>query len=129
MAPVVVAVCRIVVGALLLLSGAAKLRNRDWPATAKQFGTPKPLIPLIPWAELGLGALLAAQIGGPWIAGAALALLGAFTIAVAVHLARHDNVPCGCFGATSTEPVSRLTVLRNLALCGLCLVAVVGAGR
>jgi len=124
---VVVAISRVVVGLILLIGGAAKLRNPDWPEVANRFGTPALLIPVIPWTELILGALLIAQIGGPWVAGAALVLLAAFTIAVMVHLARHDDVPCGCFGAASTEPVSRLTVLRNLALCGFCLVAVVGA--
>jgi uncharacterized membrane protein YphA (DoxX/SURF4 family) len=126
---VVVVIARVVVGLILLISGSAKLRNPNWPATARTFGTPTPLIPIIPWTELVLGALLMAQIGGAWVAVAALALLAAFTVAVAVHLARHDDVPCGCFGASSTEPVSPLTVLRNLALCGLCLVAAVGAGH
>jgi uncharacterized membrane protein YphA (DoxX/SURF4 family) len=126
---VVVAICRIVVGGLLLMSGAAKLRQPAWPATAKQFGTPVPLIPVLPWTELVLGALLIAQIGGRWIAGAALALLAAFTVAIATHVVAGNRVPCGCFGEATTKPVSHLTILRNLALCGLCLVAAVGPGH
>src|SRR2546430_9340692 len=98
---VVVALCRIVVGIVLLLSGAAKLRQPAWPAAAREFGTPRPLIPLLPWIELGLGAALAAQIGGRWTALAALALLAAFTIAIAAQLVRGRRVPCGCFGELS----------------------------
>src|SRR4051812_42032912 len=107
------AICRIVVGVLLLISGATKLREPRWPAMAREFGTPRPLIPLIPWVEIALGALLTAQIGGRWVAMAALVLLGTFTVAIAVHLARGRRIPCGCFGAASTEPVSTLTLTRN----------------
>ena len=122
----IVALCRIAVGLVLLLSGTGKLRQPAWPATARVFGTPGPLIPVLPWTELVLGALLVAQIGGPWTALAALALLAAFTAAIAVHLVRGQRVPCGCFGETSARPVSMVTVSRNLALCALTLVAVVG---
>ena len=123
----IVALCRIAVGAVLLVSGTAKLRQPAWPATAREFGTPGWLIPVMPWIELVLGALLIAQIGGVWTAVAALVLLGGFTVAVARHLARGERVPCGCFGEASARPVSMVTVSRNLALCALTLVAVVGA--
>ena len=36
----IVALCRIAVGAVLLVSGTAKLRQPAWPATAREFGTP-----------------------------------------------------------------------------------------
>ena len=119
-------ICRIVVGLLLLLSGSAKLRQPAWPVTAREFGTPRWLIPVLPWVELVLGACLVAHLGGRWTAVAALLLLVTFTVAIAVHLARGRRVPCGCFGEASDRPVSMVTVSRNLALCALTLVAIAG---
>ena len=121
----IAAVARVVVGLVFLVSGALKVRNKEWPAAAAQFGTPRVLVPVLPWAEIVLGALLVAQLGGRWVALAALVLLLGFTAAVVAQLARGNAVPCACFGAASTRPVDRVTVARNLALCGLTLVAVV----
>ena len=114
---------RIAVGLVLLVAGAAKLRQPAWPATAAAFGAPRPLIPVLPWVELVLGSLLVAGVALPYTAWAALALLAAFTGAVATRLRRGDAVPCGCFGETAPTPVGRDTVVRNLALCVLALMA------
>jgi uncharacterized membrane protein YphA (DoxX/SURF4 family) len=122
---VIVVLCRIVVGAVFLASGALKLRQRSWPATARTFGAPGFVIPVLPWTELVLGALLAAQIGGPWTPLAALVLLLAFTVAIAVQLARGRLVPCACFGELSAKPVSGMTIVRNAGLCIITLVAVI----
>ena len=50
---------------------------------------------------------------------AALVLLAAFTVAVAVAVARGRQVACSCFGARDDRPVSARTLLRN----GVLLVA------
>src|SRR5689334_15184836 len=102
-----------------------KVRDRSWPAAAAAFGAPRPLVPVLPWAELVLGGLLVAQVGGPWVPLVALVVLLVFTVAVLAQLARGRQVPCACFGAASTRPVDRLTVARNLALCTLTLIAIV----
>ena len=120
---------RIIVGAVLLVSGAAKLRQPEWATTAAAFGTPRPIIPILPWLEIVLGALLAAQVGGVWVPAAALALLVVFTLATAWHVVRGDRVPCGCFGQSSTRPVDAVTVARNVALCALALAAVAASAR
>jgi uncharacterized membrane protein YphA (DoxX/SURF4 family) len=122
---VIAAACRIVVGALFLISGVLKLRDRQWPTAAAEFGTPRVLVPVLPWLEVVLGALLVVQLGGPWVPVAALVLLLAFTVAVILQLARGRRVPCACFGAASTRPIDRVTVARNLALIALMLVAIV----
>ena len=123
----VAAVARAVVGWVFLVSGVLKARSRTWPAAAAAFGTPRPLVPVVPWAELVLGVLLVAQVGAPWTAGAALALLLCFTGVVAVRVARAEKVPCGCFGDASTKPVSGRTLVRNLVLCALALVGTLAA--
>ena len=120
----IAAACRVAVGTVFLVSGAFKIRDRQWPDAAMRFGAPRLLVPVLPAAEIVLGALLVAQIGGRWTALAALVLLLAFTAAVIGQLARGRTVPCACFGTASTRPVDLLTVARNLALCALTLVAV-----
>ena len=122
----VAALARALVGWVLLVSGVLKVRSRSWPAAAAAFGTPRPLVPVVPWAELALGTLLVAQVGVPWTAAVALALLAAFTAVVAVRVARAEEVPCGCFGDASTRPVSRRTLARNLVLCALAGLGMLG---
>ena len=112
---------RVVVGAVLLASGALKLRAPSWRATAAAFGTPGVLVPVLPWAEVVTGALLVAQVGVPWTPLAALGMLGAFTVAVAARLRQGERPPCGCFGEASPEPVGPATLARNTALCALAL--------
>ena len=129
---------RVAVGLVFLVAGVLKLREPVWPATAAEFGVPRPVAGALPRYELVLGALLVAGVGLPWTAYVALGLLAAFTVAVAVHLVRGDPIPCGCFGESSPMPVGRDTLLRNLVLCWLAwagrrgsggaLAAVAGAG-
>ena len=114
---------RIAVGVVLLVAGAAKLRQPAWPATAAAFGAPAWIVPVLPWTELVLGALLAAGVGLPWTALAAAGLVASFTGVVALRLAGGTAVPCGCFGETSPEPVGRDTLLRNLVLIFLAATA------
>jgi len=59
-----------------------------------------PLALILPWLELFCGLALCV---GLWIRAAALwiaALLLSFSLALAINLARHHPVDCGCFGAT-----------------------------
>ena len=117
-------VARLLLGAVFLFSGVAKQRDRAWPETARRFGLPAPLAMPLAFAETVLGALLAAQVAPPWPAFVALALLAVFTGAAAAHAARHDDVPCGCFGsAASAAPTTWRTVARNVGLCALAVVA------
>lgn len=53
----------------------------------------------------------------------AIALFSLFISAIAINLLRGNrNLPCGCFGRSS-EVLSWLTVLRNLALVGLAILS------
>lgn len=115
---------RVVVGLVLLAAGALKARDQGWPTDAARFGLPRPAAVVLPWVEVVVGALLVAQFGGRWTAAAALALLVAFTVAVASKVASGDAVPCACFGSFGHAPVSTRTLARNLVLIAL---AVVGA--
>jgi uncharacterized membrane protein YphA (DoxX/SURF4 family) len=113
---------RVVVGVILLVAGASKARDRTWPAAAARFGLPRAAAVALPWLELVLGGLLVAQVGGRWTSLVAMVLLAAFTVVVAIHVVRHDDVPCACFGSRSAAPVSGRTIVRNLAFVALAAV-------
>ncbi len=117
---------RIAVGVVLLCAGATKLFQPAWPETAAAFGAPPGVVRALPLVELVVGALLVAGVGLPWTAVAALVLLVGFTATVAARLVRGQRVPCGCFGETSSAPVGRHTLVRNLVLCWLAAVALRG---
>ncbi|HUP69048.1 MAG TPA: MauE/DoxX family redox-associated membrane protein [Acidimicrobiales bacterium] len=119
---------RIAVGVVLLVAGVAKVCQPAWPATAAAFGAPAWLVPVLPWGEVVLGALLVAGVGLPWTALLAAGLLTVFAVAVAIRVRRGDAVPCGCFGETSPQPVGRDTVLRNVLLVILALTAAADGG-
>lgn len=99
-----------------MLAGAFKLREQTWRDTATTFGAPVWAVPLVPWVELVLGALLAAQVGGRWPALPAAVLPALFWWTVRSRVRRGDASPCGCFGQASVHPVGPRTVRRNAAL-------------
>jgi uncharacterized membrane protein YphA (DoxX/SURF4 family) len=114
---------RVVLGAVFLVSGVAKLRDARWRESAARFGVPPSVASALPWAEVVLGALLVAQLGVPWVPLVSLGLLGMFTGAVVAHAAKADGVPCNCFGTASTKPVTWATVGRNVVLIALAALA------
>jgi hypothetical protein len=76
--------------------------------------------------ELGVALALVLVPDSTAPAFVAVALLAVFSGAVLANLARDRRVPCPCFGAaTSDEPISGRTVLRNGWLLAL---AVLGTG-
>ena len=116
-------VARVVVGLVLVAAGALKLANRDWTAQAVGFGTPRWLAPVVPWVEIVLGALLVPGVGMPVTAFLAAVLLAVFTVLVAIRVAQGSTAPCACFGSLSADPVGPSTVVRNVVLLALAVVA------
>lgn len=117
------------VGLVLLVAGAAKLRQPGWAATARAFGAPPQAAAVLPWAEVGVGALLVTGVGLPWTALAAAAMVATFTVMVALRLVLGQPAPCGCFGETSPRPVGLDTLARNCVLLAAALAAAVADGR
>lgn len=114
----------IVVGIALLVSGGSKIASgARWPADARRLGAPGFAIPLLPWVELILGALLVAQVARPIPAALALGLMLAFTVLIVRRLAAGEHPPCACFGAWSARPLGWWHVARNLGLVVLCVLA------
>jgi uncharacterized membrane protein YphA (DoxX/SURF4 family) len=114
----------IVLGAVLLLSGAAKLAaGPRWVAQAQALGAPASAVPVVPWLEVALGALLVGGVYRTVVALAAAALLVVFTVLLVVRLVQGLRPPCACFGALSTRPVGPGSVVRNVVLLALALIA------
>ena len=114
----------IVVGAILLLSGAAKLAaGPRWVAQAEALAAPAFAVPVVPWLEVALGALLVSGVYRTVVPLAAAALLTVFTVLLVVRLVQGRRPPCACFGALSTRPVGPGSVVRNVVLIALALIA------
>jgi uncharacterized membrane protein YphA (DoxX/SURF4 family) len=114
--------CAVVLGAVFLLAGAAKLSSPTWPAQAAALGAPRVAVSTVPIVELVVGAALVAGIGRPVAAGAALVLLVWFTVLLVARLRAGVRPPCACFGGRSTRPIGPGSVVRNVVLAGLALV-------
>lgn len=82
----------------------------------------------LPWVELAAGIML---LVGWRVRPAALLvtlMMLAFIAALVIALARGLDMSCGCFasqGAAEDDPISRLTVARDLAWLGLALFVLV----
>ncbi len=118
-------VARIALGVLFLASGALKLSDPSWPGAARAMGAPRWTVPLFGPVEIVLGAGLAAGVAKPWPAWLALALLAAFSAALAwmLRLPRDERPACACFGRWSAKPVGAGSLLRNGLLEALAVLA------
>ncbi len=128
-------IARLLLAAVFAVAALAKLRDREGTrGSLGDFGLPARLTGFgalaLPVAELAAAALLIPEPTARIGALLALALLLAFTAAVARSLARGEQPDCNCFGGVHSAPVSRLTLVRNVALAAVAAaVAVAGPGE
>ena len=115
----------VVLGIVLLVAGIAKRADRRWPQDAAALGTPPWAIPVLPWFEILLGAVLVSGLARPAAAALAGLVLLAFTGLLVLNLARGRRPPCACFGASSRRPIGPGSVVRNLVLLALAVIAFV----
>jgi uncharacterized membrane protein YphA (DoxX/SURF4 family) len=133
MHPACTLVARIVPGLVFIAAALPKIA--DPPGFAKAIWAyelfpawaQNPLALTLPWLELFCGLALCL---GFWLRASALwvgALLLSFCLALAINLARHHPVDCGCFGASAHQTEAerladmRWSILRDVGL--LLLVA------
>lgn len=133
MHPTVTLAARAVLGLVFIAAALPKIA--DPPGFAKAIWAYElfpawslhPLALVLPWLELTCGLALCL---GLWVRAAALwvgTLLLSFCLALAINLARHHPVDCGCFGATAHQTEAerlvdmRWSILRDVGL--LLLVA------
>lgn len=128
-------VCPLLVVAILLLSGVAKIGERQAtadaflslriPAVASRLGGPL----VLPWAEIALAVLLLVS-GGPVriaVSVLSLAVFVSYLAVIARALTFDEPVTCSCFGSLGLGTVSVRTVWRNAAIVVVSAVAVVQA--
>jgi uncharacterized membrane protein YphA (DoxX/SURF4 family) len=121
---VIAFVASVVLGVAFVVAGGSKLAaGEQWPAQARGLGAPQWSIPIVPWMELALGAVLVAQVARRAAAIAALAVLVAFTGLIVMRLREGRHPPCACFGAWSAKPLGVGHVVRNAVLAALAVVA------
>lgn len=118
----------VALGLVFLVSGGSKIAaGPAWPHEAREMGAPAIVVPVLPWLEIALGAVLVMQVA-PLAAGiAALAVLVVFTALITRRLAEGRHPPCACFGSWSSKPLGRRHVVRNVAFSVLAAVVIVSA--
>lgn len=115
---------RLILGAILVLSAVAKLRQPfDFldGVYSYQFAGPAQglaVAVVLPWLELVVGFCLLAGLGGAGVLLATGVLCASFVIAQWHALHNGLKVDCGCFGssAASPSPVSDRTLVRAGAM-------------
>src|SRR5689334_20669115 len=122
----VVGLLRVLLGAVLLVAAAAKLRaGASARGALRSYGIESARARAALWAaaisfEAALGAALA--VGAPGAAAAAAGLMGLFALALVAAIASgRAGKPCGCFGARSRIgwPAVARTALLAAALAAL----------
>jgi uncharacterized membrane protein YphA (DoxX/SURF4 family) len=121
----VIVVASGLLGAVFVLSAILKFAaSQQWRVQSADLGVPAFVAGGLPFVELGVGAMLVAQIARRPVAVVAAALLVAFTTLLVVRLLQGRHPPCACFGALSTNPIGWGDVVRN---AGFILLAAVVA--
>jgi uncharacterized membrane protein YphA (DoxX/SURF4 family) len=124
----VVLVLRIVLGAIFLFAGAAKVGHADvFAAQIAGFRLlPQPLVaPLavaLPYLEILLGGYLVVGLFTRTAAWFAVALLAVFDLAVASAVVRGMTVSCGCFGPNDTTVTTWAEVARDAVFVLLAVI-------
>ncbi len=123
----------LVLGAVFVASGIAKLVRPDDLTGWAELGVPRALrrawlLRVHPWAEIALGVALAVLGGLLGVAAAvvAAAILAVYLVMVVRLVRRPDDASCACFGARKT--VTAVTVVRNAWLLALAVGAVAAIG-
>jgi uncharacterized membrane protein YphA (DoxX/SURF4 family) len=120
-------VASILLGLVFLVSGGSKIAaGPAWPEQARGLGAPAVVVPVLPWAELVLGAVLVMQLAPMPAAAVALVVLAAFTALIVRQLSRGQHPPCACFGSWSAKPLGPGHVARNAGFMLLGVLALLG---
>jgi len=117
-------VASVLLGFVFLVSGGSKIAaGPAWPEQAAGLGAPSIVVPVLPWVEIVLGAILVMQVAPVAAAATALVVLAAFTALIIRRLAQGRHPPCACFGAWSAKPLGAGHVVRNAGFMVLGVLA------
>ena len=122
-----IVIASVILGAVFIVSGVTKIAAMEhWRAQAADLGVSGLVVSGLPYMELGLGALLVAQIARRPVAIVAGVVLMAFTTLLVVRLSQGRRPPCACFGGLSSKPISWTSVARNALFIALATVIALG---
>jgi uncharacterized membrane protein YphA (DoxX/SURF4 family) len=118
-------VTSILLGLAFVVAGGSKVAaGQAWPEQARGLGAPSFVIPVVPWFEIVVGAVLIVQLA-PVAAGVvALVTLLIFTGLIALRLTQGRHPPCACFGTWSAKPIGPGHLVRNGVLILLAVVTI-----
>ena len=124
---------RLLLGAVFLTAAVGKFLDIEGSKkAAMEFGAPESLAPTIafglPVVEIAIGImLLSVNYAGIGAVGAII-LLAVFTVLMGFQKIKGKAPDCHCFGAVGSEPVSGVTIARNIGLILMAIVVVFGGG-
>ncbi|HEY1517510.1 MAG TPA: MauE/DoxX family redox-associated membrane protein [Solirubrobacteraceae bacterium] len=127
-------VCRVLLAAVFVVAGAAKLADLEGSRRAvREFGVPDQfaglLGALLPVAEVAVGVALLITPAARFGAVGAGVLLLAFIAAIATALSAGREPDCHCFGQVHSAPAGPRTLARNLVLLGLAGFVAIGGWK
>lgn len=111
-------VARLALAAVFAVAAVTKLFDRQGTRSmVSDFGVPASRVGLVstalPAAELGTVVLLLVPATDWWGGLASLAMLAAFTTAIAANLGQGRTPECRCFGTLGAKPIDRTVLARN----------------
>ena len=115
----------LVLSVVFVMSGGLKVFSPHWPSQARSLGAPRFIIPVLPWCELGVGAISIANVARRASVVVMAMMLCGFTTLIVMALRQGRRPPCACFGRYS-RPVGWGSVARNAGLLALAAVALIG---
>lgn len=116
---------RFIVGFVFLLAGGAKLpRRNEFERAVRAYGLlpsgfVRPVARALPGVEVALGVLMLLGLGTAPVASFVGVTLLAFSLAVALNLARGRDLDCGCFAVGAPRHIGWPLIARNLVLIGM----------
>ncbi|HEY0615417.1 MAG TPA: MauE/DoxX family redox-associated membrane protein [Candidatus Elarobacter sp.] len=126
-------VCRVVIGGVLIVAGAAKIGSpAQFAAQIAGFqllpqAAIAPLALGLPFLEILTGGCLVAGVFTRAAAWIAVAMLAAFDAAIASAVVRGMSVSCGCFGPNDQTVTTWAEVARDAVFVVLALIAALRA--
>lgn len=130
----VLLVARLLLAAVFVTAGVAKLRDRAGSIEATVgFGLPvrlaRPAASALPIAELAVAAALLPRASVVWGALGAAVLLVVFLVAILVNLVKGRRPDCHCFGQLHSSPAGWATAVRNALLAAVAVFVAWRAGH
>lgn len=115
----------VVLGVVMCFAGGSKIAmGPRWPTEARSMGAPALIIPLLPWIEIVIGALLITRLL-PLVSGLiALVLIVSFTALIISNVVAGRRPVCACFGTWSARPLGWQHVVRNGFLAVLAVLSI-----